>query len=66
MHEKMMNAKTPQERSKLMAEHMKAMQNGMSMMEGMSGMGAWPARAVWVPAPRRHPGHAGRHGRATR
>ncbi len=39
MHEKMMNAKTPQERSKLMAEHMKAMQDGMAMMDGMSGAG---------------------------
>jgi hypothetical protein len=41
MHEKMMNAKTPQERSKLMAEHMKTMQDGMAMMGGMSsgGMG---------------------------
>ena len=38
MHEKMMNAKTPEERSKLMAEHMKAMQDGMAMMEGMPGM----------------------------
>ena len=39
MHEKMMNAKTPEERSKLMAEHMKAMQDGMAMMGGMSGAG---------------------------
>ena len=39
MHEKMMNAKTPEERSKLMAEHMKAMQGGMEMMGGMSGAG---------------------------
>ena len=39
MHEKMMNAKTPEERSKLMAEHMKAMQEGMTMMGGMSGAG---------------------------
>ena len=37
MHEKMMAAKTPEERSKLMAEHMKAMQDGMAMMGGMSG-----------------------------
>ena len=35
MHEKMMAAKTPQERSALMAEHMKSMQDGMKMMEGM-------------------------------
>lgn len=36
MHEKMMRAKTPEERSKLMAEHKKAMQNGMDMMGSMS------------------------------
>jgi len=39
MHEKMMNAKTPEDRSKLMGEHMKAMQDGMEMMGGMKGMG---------------------------
>ncbi len=41
MHEKMMNAKTPAERSKLMAEHKKAMQDGMDMMGSMpsSGLG---------------------------
>jgi hypothetical protein len=41
MHEKMLAAKTPEERNALMAEHMKAMQDGMSMMNGMSsgGMG---------------------------
>ena len=39
MHEKMMSAKTPEERSKLMAEHMKTMQDGMAMMGGMSGAG---------------------------
>lgn len=45
MHEKMMAAKTPEERKALMADHVKAMQDGMSMMEkmdstgGMSGMG---------------------------
>ncbi|MEB0055957.1 hypothetical protein [Variovorax sp. LG9.2] len=38
MHQKMMNAKTPEERSALMADHMKAMQGGMSMMKGMSAM----------------------------
>ncbi len=37
MHDKMMKAKTPEERSKLMAEHMKAMQGGMEMMKGMGG-----------------------------
>ncbi|AOJ27687.1 MULTISPECIES: hypothetical protein [Burkholderia] len=35
MHEKMMNAKTPEERAALMDEQMKVMQNGMSMMEMM-------------------------------
>jgi hypothetical protein len=46
MHHKMMNAKTPAERQALMAEHMKAMQDGMAMMkemhggmQGMQGMG---------------------------
>ena len=39
MREKMMNAKTPDERSKLMAEHMKTMQDGMAMMNMMSGSG---------------------------
>ena len=38
MHEKMTAAKTPEERSKLMAEHMKTMQDGMQMMGSMSGM----------------------------
>ena len=42
MHDKMVAAKTPEERSALMAEHMKTMQDGMAMMNGMSpgGMGA--------------------------
>ncbi|SFC25494.1 hypothetical protein SAMN05216344_11283 [Polaromonas sp. OV174] len=39
MHDKMMSAKTPEERSRLMAEHMKTMQDGMAMMEGMAGAG---------------------------
>jgi hypothetical protein len=39
MHEKMMNAKTPQEQNALMAEHMKSMQDGMKMMEGMAKPG---------------------------
>ena len=38
MHEKMMSAKTHEERSKLMAEHMKTMQDGMKMMESHAGM----------------------------
>ena len=43
MHEKMTSAKTPEEHNKLMAEHMKAMQDGMKMMDGMSSsdMGGW-------------------------
>ena len=39
MHDKMMAAKTPEERQALMAEHMKTMQDGMAMMKGMGGMG---------------------------
>ncbi len=38
MHDKVMAAKTPEDRNALMAEHMKAMQDGMGMMKGMSGM----------------------------
>ena len=36
MHEKMAGAKTPAEREALMGEHMKLMQEGMSMMGGMA------------------------------
>ena len=49
MHEKMMNAKTPEERSALMAEHMQTMRDGMGMMQkmgqsgGMGGMGGMGA-----------------------
>ena len=39
MHEKMMNAKTPEEKKALMAEHMKSMQDGMAMMSTMGGAG---------------------------
>lgn len=39
MHQKMMSAKTAEERSALMGEHMKVMQDGMSMMNMMSGSG---------------------------
>ena len=35
MHDQMMAAKTPEERKALMPEHMKAMQEGMAMMNGM-------------------------------
>lgn len=38
MHDKMMAAKTPEERQALMAEHMKTMQDGMAMMKEMGGM----------------------------
>ena len=37
MHDKMMAAKTPEERQALMAKHMKAMQDGMAMMGQMKG-----------------------------
>lgn len=40
MHNKMMAAKTPEERNALMADHMKSMQDGMGMMKGMGGIGA--------------------------
>ena len=36
MHDKMMAAKTPAERDALTAEHMKVMQDSMTMMNGMS------------------------------
>ena len=43
MHQKMMAAKSPADRQALMADHMKAMQEGMAMMKemhgGMQGMG---------------------------
>lgn len=39
MHDKMMAAKTPEDRNALMAEHMKTMQDGMAMMNGMSPAG---------------------------
>lgn len=39
MHQKMRAAKTPEERQALMAEHMQAMQGGMSMMCEMGGHG---------------------------
>ena len=54
MHDKMMAAKTPEERAKLMQEHMKAMQDGMAMMghmrggQGRDGDG-WQGRKVHGP-----------------
>jgi hypothetical protein len=38
MHEKMMGARTAEERSAMMAGHMKAMQDGMAMMKAMPAM----------------------------
>ena len=43
MHQKMMAAKTPQERQALMAEHMKAMQGAMSMMCQMGAAAPAPS-----------------------
>lgn len=42
MREKMANAKTPEERNALMAEHLKTMQDGMAMMNMMGGPGMGP------------------------
>lgn len=39
MHQKMMAAKTPEEKKALMAEHMKSMQEGMKMMSMTGGAG---------------------------
>ena len=49
MHQKMMNAKTPAERQALMADHMKAMQDGMAMMKEMHGGMRWHGQA-WAMA----------------
>jgi hypothetical protein len=46
MHNKVMAAKTPEERNALMAEQMQLMQNGMNMMGGMGGMGGAGAGAM--------------------
>jgi len=43
MHDKLIAAKTPEERTALMAEQMKLMQGSMNMMGGMGGMGAGAA-----------------------
>ena len=58
MHEKMMQASTPQERSALMGEHMKMMQDGMAMMGGMGsagmmGKGAMSAKQSKMPMAKR-------------
>ena len=39
MHDKMMEAGTPEERSAMMAEHMEVMQNSMAMMSEMGSCG---------------------------
>ena len=39
MHDKMMQAKSPEERNALMATHMKQMRDGMTMMGGMGSGG---------------------------
>jgi hypothetical protein len=39
VHDKLMAAKTPEERNALMAEHMQAMQDGVTMMNGMAARG---------------------------
>ena len=44
MHDKMVAATTPEERNALMAEHMKAMQDGMAMMNGMAAPGMTSGR----------------------
>lgn len=44
-HEKMMKAKTPEERMALMAEHMKTMQASMAMMKDMHGSGKMNMKA---------------------
>ncbi len=40
MHDKMMAAKTPEERNALMSDQMKAMQDGMAMMNSVPSVGA--------------------------
>ena len=52
MHERMMRAKTPDERNALMAEHAKLMQDGMAMMGGMGGRPGPGAMAGGDPAVR--------------
>ena len=56
MHEKMVNAKTPEERNALMADHMKTLQGGMATMNmmggaGMGAMGAMGAMQGGKPMP---------------
>jgi hypothetical protein len=49
MHEKMMAAKTPEERQALMAEHMKVMRDGMGMMGQMKAPGGKGANSPASP-----------------
>ncbi|MDC7715061.1 hypothetical protein PQU96_13150 [Vogesella sp. LYT5W] len=55
MHDKMMAAKTPQERQKLMAEQMQSMQDGMAMMQSMDkdmmAKGMMPCQGMGAGAP---------------
>ncbi|WP_394755444.1 hypothetical protein [Rhodoferax sp.] len=56
MHQKMMNAKTPEEKKALMAEHMKTMQEGMKTMGMMGGAGMADMQAK-----KPMPGNMGQH-----
>ena len=56
MHQKMMNAKTPEEKKALMAEHMKTLREGMKMM-GMTGGGGMAGMHGQKPMP----GDMGQH-----
>lgn len=52
MHQKMVDAKTPEERSALMKDHMQAMRGGMAMMGKMHGgmsMGSKPTANGHMP-----------------
>ncbi len=71
MHDKMMQAKTPEQRSALMAEHMKVMQDSMTMMGGMgpdgmmmgkSGMGGMGGMGA-MEGMKERPGMQGMQGR---
>lgn len=58
LHDKMLAARMPEERSKLMAEQMKLMQGGMDMMGGMG-----PGMGMRMAGPGIHPdAAAGRQG----
>jgi len=62
MRQKMLAAKTPEERAALMQEHMKVMQDGMAMMDGMRGgmgTGSSPADGAKKPPAQSGAGTAG-------